>query len=114
MFKSLNNPVMAANGDLLYVDSFFPWFHKDGESLHDEILVRTALFVCTCILYGISTLWRSIILTVSVSLIASGIDVIFFLSEHKTVQTEFFCEHDHIINMAFHCTFKVIDTKADK
>lgn len=56
MFKSLNNPVMAADGDILYVDSFFPWFQKDGKSLHDEILVRMALFVCRCITDGISTL----------------------------------------------------------
>lgn len=28
MFKSFNNPVMAADGDLLYVDSFFLGFRK--------------------------------------------------------------------------------------
>ena len=114
MFKSCNNSVMVADGDLLYVDFFFPWLQKDCESLHDEILARMALFVCRCLSYGISALWRSIFQTASVSVIASGIGVIFFLSENTTVQTEFFCEYAHFINMAFHCIFKFSDTKADK
>lgn len=62
---------------------------------------------------GFLLFWRSIILTVSVSVIASGIDVIFFLSENTIMQTEF-CEYVHFINTAFHCTFKVSNTKADK
>lgn len=73
-----------------------------------------SLFVCRCISDGVSTLRRSIILTVGVSVIASGIDVIFFLSENTAMQTGFFCAYAHFINTAFHRTFKVSDTKADK
>lgn len=49
-----------------------------------------------------------------VSVVASGIDIIFFLSENTTMQIEFFYECAHFITMSFHCTFKVSDTKAGK
>lgn len=70
---------------------FLPWLQEGGESLHDEIMVRMALFMYRCISDTISTVWRSVIPTVSFSVIASGIYVIFFFSENTTAQTEFFC-----------------------
>lgn len=36
---------MTADGDLLYVDSFLPWFWKDDKSLHDDILIRMSFCV---------------------------------------------------------------------
>lgn len=54
---------------------FLPWLQEVGECLHDEIMVRMALFMYRCI----STVWGSVIPTVGFSVIASGIYVIFFL-----------------------------------
>lgn len=63
---------MAADGDFLYVDSFFPWFWKDGKSLHDDVLIRMSLF---CVQMYFSWVFPS--LEVLVLVIASGIHVIF-------------------------------------
>lgn len=70
---------MAADEDFFMSILFLPWLQEGGESLHDEIMVRMALFMYRCISDSISTVWGSVIPTVGFSVIASGIYVIFFL-----------------------------------
>lgn len=76
---------------------FFLGFGKMAKSLHDDILIRMSLFVFRCISAGFSPLWKCL------SVIASGIHVIFFLSENTTLQTEFFCEWAVFPNPALCC-----------
>lgn len=92
---------------------FFLGFGKMAKSLHDDILIRMSLFVFRYILAGFSPPWKCL------SVIASGIHVIFFLSEISSVRIQLCKLGFSVCGLVsqiqlYVVTFEVSDSKAGK